>query len=82
MEFHHQQLAKHCRICGNRLSKKNKQAPAYHCTQFPTDLLSTFGVDISSAVHPTQFCNPCYSVTRRADKARKVGLPYTKPWSG
>ena len=80
MEFHQQQLAKHCRICGKRLSKLKKQAPTYQCTQFQSDLLSTFAIDISNdllTVHPTQFCNPCYSVTRRKEKAHKVGLPYT-----
>ena len=79
MEFHQEQLAKHCRICGKRLCKKIKQAPAYYYTQFPADLLSTFGVDITQdlpTVHPIQFCYPCYSVTRRSEKARKTGLPY------
>lgn len=80
MEFHHQQLEKHCRICGKRLCKVKKQAPSYCCNQFPADLLSTFGLDISkdlSTVHPTHFCNLCYSVTKRAERARKAGLPYT-----
>lgn len=79
MEFHQEHLRKHCRICGNRLNKKKKHAQVYSCAKHQSDLLSTFKVDISSdtdAIHPSHFCNPCYSVTRRAEKANQSGVPF------
>ncbi len=70
MEFHQQQLIKHCRICGKRLCKLKSQAPVFVCAKFPNDLLFP-------NAHPSSFCNPCYALLRRAEKARTSGLPYT-----
>lgn len=80
MEYHQQQLTKHCRICGKRLSKLKQKSPAYKCTKSVSDLLSTFETDISKdlpTVHPVQYCNPCHLVIKRAEDARQHGLPYT-----
>ena len=85
MEYHQQQLTKHCRICGKRLLKLKSHGPVYSCHKFTPDLLSTFGVDTSKdspTIHPDSFCNSCYPVLKRAEKARLAGVPYhhsTKP---
>lgn len=80
MEHHHQQLLKHCRICGGRLCKaKGKAQPVYKCIEHKEDL-HILGVDVSSgedeAVLPQYFCNPCHSMLCRAKKASEDGVPY------
>ena len=80
MEFHLQQLVKHCRVCGKRLCKAKGRATIFDCVHFKEDLLSTFGVDVSSddnQVSPTKFCNPCYAIMKRTAKASEKGMPYT-----
>ena len=79
MEFHQQQLNKHCRVCGKRLCKVKSKAPTYLCTEYSEDLLH-FGVDVSGdipTVHPLKYCNPCRAMLKRAEKARSAELPYT-----
>lgn len=79
MEFHQQQLGKHCRVCGRRLCKLKSKAPVYLCTEYSEDLLN-LGVDVSGdvpTIHPLKFCNPCRAMFKRAEKARKAGVPYT-----
>ena len=78
MEFHQLQLEKHCRVCGKRLCKIKSKAPVHLCTQYSIDLLH-IGVDVSKDVpttHPLKFCNPCYAMLRRAEKAHNTGVPY------
>ena len=80
MEFHLQQLKKHCRVCGRRLSKAKGRATVYNCSDYRAKLISCFGVDTGSDqdnVHPPQFCNPCYAVTLRSEKASNASIPYT-----
>ncbi len=79
-QYHHQQLAKHCRICGNRQQKAKSKATTYSCTGHREQLLQVFGVDTSSDTddtHPARFCHRCYCALRRAMTAREKGAPYT-----
>ena len=80
MELHHQQLLKHCRVCGRRLCKaKGRAQPINECTQQKEDL-HILGVDVSSGedeqVLPQHFCNPCHAMLGRAKKASEEGVPY------
>ena len=81
-QYHHQQLAKHCRICGNRQQKaKSKDTTHVHdCAAHRERLLQAFGVDTSSDTadtHPAQFCHRCYCAMRRAMTDTAKGVPYT-----
>jgi len=79
MEFHSEQLAKHCRICGNRLCKAKSRAAAYLCTKFQEDLLAYFQVDVhqdEEHVHPQKFCSRCYAARSTATKAASKKIPY------
>lgn len=81
MEFHQQQLQKHCRVCGNRLNKaKGKAQPVYSCKEHSGDLSEFAGIsNIStedSEVFPQRYCNPCQSRLNRAKVAAKDGLPF------
>ena len=80
MEYHTEQLAKHCRICGKRLSKAKGKSTVYNCCEYTDQLQACFGVDVGKdkeGIHPQNFCNPCYLITRRSAKARQTGVPYT-----
>lgn len=80
MEFHLQQLLKHCRICGKRLSKAKCRTSVFDCSNFRDNLLMTFGVDVNLddiQVCPLKFCKPCHAVMSRAVKAANEGTPYT-----
>ena len=57
-----------CRICGRKIKPAKKRRSVDH----PTDLMSTFGVDVqkdTSTVHPSHFCHACkgaiYNYKRR-----------------
>lgn len=81
MDFHQQQLQKHCRICGNRLNKaKGRQQPVYSCREHADDLAACAGVMMAStedsAVFPQWYCNLCHSLLHRAKLAAKEGLPF------
>ena len=77
MEFHNQQLSKHCRVCGKRLLKsKGRPAPTYSCSYHSAQLDSWFGIDVRKdidIIHPSRFCNLCYG---RSTKASKDGIPH------
>ena len=79
-QYHHHQLAKHCRICGNRQQKAKSKTTTYDCTGHREQLLQAFRVDISSDtedIHPIQFCQHCYCAMQRARTAAAKGVPYT-----
>lgn len=81
MEFHQQQLHKHCRVCGNRLNKaKGRAQPVYSCKEHSADLSEFAGVsDVpieDSEVFPQWYCNSCKSRLNRAKAAAKDGLPF------
>ncbi len=79
MDFHIDQLQKHCRICANRLCKvKGKKQPVHSCINHKEDLLTFVGVHISSddeLTSPSKFCNSCYLRIGRAKKAKMSGFP-------
>ena len=80
MDYHCEQLAKHCRVCGRRLSKAKGKCTVYSCTDYQDQLLACFGMDVShdsKNVHPPKFCNPCYTITKRRAKAIQDEVPYT-----
>lgn len=81
MEYHQEQLTKHCRVCGNRLNKaKGRAQPVHSCAEHATDLAALAGVlsasTEDSTVYPQHYCNPCHSMLTRARKAAKDGLPF------
>lgn len=78
MEFHKQQLLKHCRVCGRRLCKAKGRAPVFDCSKHSSDLLTSFGVDVSGDdqhVFPPKFCNPCHTTLKKDQTAREKGIP-------
>ena len=49
-----------CRICGRKIKPAKKRRSVYVCADHPTDLMSTFGVDVQKdtpTVHPSHFCH-------------------------
>lgn len=79
MEFHSEQLAKHCRICGNRLCKAKSRAAVYLCTKFQEDLLAYFEINVRQDmehIHPPKFCSRCYAAKTTAAKAVADRVPY------
>lgn len=81
MEYHQEQLLKHCRICGNRLNKaKGRSQPVYSCTEHSADLAELAGVPNASSedclVYPQSYCNTCSSKLKRAKQAAKDGFPF------
>ena len=74
MEYHQDQLQKHCRICGNRLSKtKGRPQPVYSCADYTDDLGS--GDAVEDLTLPPHYCNVCFMRLRRLKKARLSGTP-------
>ena len=82
MDYHIDQLKKHCRICSHRLCKlKGKKQPVYPCSDHTEDLSSFVGLHICSdnedeSIFPTMFCNSCYLRIGRAKKAKMNGFPF------
>lgn len=79
MDFHQSQLAKHCRVCGRRLSKARSRAIVYDCSAHQPGLFTSFGVNLGdddADTHPPKFCNPCYLTMKRDLKARAEGTRY------
>ena len=78
MEFHLNQLARHCRI---RLCKAKSRAPMHYCHSYSKELQTSFGVDTlanDESIFPTKFCNPCFAALNRDQKARKEGMPHSQ----
>ena len=79
MEFHNQQVVKHCRVCGKRLSKsKGRPAPSYSCSDHSPQLNLCFDIDVCNdidTIDPFRICNLCYAVIGRSTKASKYGIP-------
>lgn len=74
MKFHLQQLPRHCRICGN-----HHRGTTYTVTSYRASLLSAFDMNTTSdnsEIHPTLFCQSCYSVIKRAETAKREKKEY------
>ena len=80
MEFHLEQLQKHCRICGKRLNKaKGKPQPVYSCSDHTDDISAFLGVVTCTVedqhIFPQKFCGPCHTRLTKAKKANQAGFP-------
>ena len=77
-KWHVEQLAKHCRVCGQRLHKGKKRSSVYSCEEKKEDLEFTFGIRPadSGTFYPTHFCGSCYLKIKRAKESTKKGTPY------
>ena len=81
MDYHLNELPKHCRICGERLqtSKGKYKATVYRAEAFCDHLQTAFGVDVncdSPTVHPQSFCKVCKVAMGRVIDAKTKGIPY------
>ena len=79
MEFHLQQLGKHCRVCGRRLTKAKGKAVFYNCKEYEDQLLASFSFSLgqdSPEVHPSHFCQSCYCSMKRSVKATDHSAPF------
>ena len=78
MEYHLDQLKKHCRICGGRLNKaKGKVQGVHSCAEHSTALQTFVGIpraEEECTVHG-MFCNPCFLKLQRVNKASLDGVP-------
>ena len=66
---HQQYLDNHCRFCGKPFGKQTR----YSCTKYAS-IVELFGVDHTCDnpdVHPTKFCNRCYSAAMRTTHSTK-----------
>ena len=80
MDYHSEQLAKHIVECVGRVAKAKGKCTVYTCSEYHDQLITCFGIDVSQdskSVHPPNFCNPCYQITKRSAKAVEDGVPYT-----
>ena len=78
MEYHRQQLAKHCRICGKRPCKAKEKSIVYSCSEYNDHLQACYDVGKDREdIHPKKFCNPCYMVTKHLANASWAGVSYT-----
>ena len=83
MEFHQEQLHRHCRFCGKQL----KERVTYKCSDTKyAEKLGTLGVDVShdgNTVHPQYFFNHCSTATNIDQSQTTLGctivVPF--PWS-
>ncbi len=69
MEQHCDHLAKLCRVCSENISKHRV---IYDCAAKADNLAKYLHVDIDTsnpAVHPTKFCQKCYSGMKRMKKS-------------
>ena len=71
-EYHAQELAKHCRVCGKRFARGDRQLHKTHTT--PKTLITTcYNVDIDNdndKTHPPEVCHACISQMRRLKTAQ------------
>ena len=74
MEFHLEQLGRHCRVCGGRLAKARGKVVTYTCRDYAEELQASFSFSISQddpQVHPPHFCQSCYCSMKRFTKAAR-----------
>ena len=70
-EYHQNQLAKHCRVCG-----KAVKGYAHSVNKDHRNLLAVAGIDTnqdSKEVHPNSFCNGCYLTLQQMQAAALSG---------
>ena len=80
MEFHHQELQRHCRVCGKRLCKAKSKATVYPCTRHQDSLLKSFGIDVSQGESTIHLSNSVIPAMLSADDGQKpLLMVYTTP---
>ena len=77
MDYHIQQLAIHCRICGRRVIDHRGKSTyrVYKCKELAESLQPALAIDVkddSTATHPECVCKPCKLTTVHA---RGTGVP-------
>ena len=75
--LHSTALENLCRICGKLLISHRV---THCCTDYPNQLVVTFGVTITSdnpKIHPPTLCNNCYLAMRESENRQKKGKSYT-----
>ena len=85
MEYHRQQLNKHCRVCGRYFRDLEKERGVRECIEHKGTLKTYLGLDIDSDdtnTHPRLICNKCFSTVRNM-KEGKVTYTNLSPfkWS-
>jgi len=82
--FHDSCILKLCRMCGNRekvrSDKRDKRSSVYRCAKFSDEILTVFGINVSSdeeGKHPSLLCTRCY---RTIINSRKLqgGTPQSR----
>ena len=65
--FHDSCILKLCRVCDNRekvrSDKRDKRSSVYRCEKFSDEILTVFGINVSSdeeGKHPSLLCTRCY----------------------
>ena len=79
MESHSEQLARHCRVCGRKLSKSKGRSTSYSTIDHQEVLLACFGVDVShddTELHPPKFCNCCYATAKQHMRRSSSMIPH------
>ena len=80
MDFHLEQLGRHCRVCGGKLAKAKGKVVTYSCGDYEEDLQTSFSLDVTRddpQVHPLLFCQSCYCSMKRSTKAVSDGACFS-----
>lgn len=62
MDYHKNELAKACRVCGKRLKKAKGRDRRFSASEYSSELFEVFKIDTSSDtqhIHPPSFCLSC-----------------------
>ena len=72
MEYHKQQLNKHCRVCG-RYFDLEKERGVHECIEHKGTLKTYLGMGIGNDdtnTHPRLICNKCFSTVRNMEQGK------------
>lgn len=80
MDYHIEQLAIHCRICGKWVANHRGKTPytVYNCSELAESLQQALAIDVnndSASMHPQRLCKPCKVTIDRQVYARSTGAP-------
>lgn len=62
MDYHKNELAKACRVCGMRIRKAKGRDRSYFVVEYTRELTEVFGLSTSDDdehIHPQSFCHSC-----------------------
>ena len=57
MEFHLEQLGRHCRVCGGRLARAKGKLVTYTCKEYDEQLQASFSLSTSQEYTLPSFAN-------------------------